>query len=121
MILAWFWYAYKRSQVNLQRLTLSLPPGSVFRVRLLQVETVLPRSYIPPLAYNGGSAMTQALRAIWPSYNNIANQLPESAGFTTKDMLSFFILSVLSLLSPTRDLTASLQLRRSIPILFYWS
>lgn len=24
--------------------------------------------------------MTQALRAIWPSYNNIANHLPDSAG-----------------------------------------
>ncbi|ORY84069.1 NCS1 nucleoside transporter family [Leucosporidium creatinivorum] len=47
--------------------------------------------------YNGGSAMTQALRAIWPSYNNIANHLPASAGFTTKDMLSFFIFSVVQL------------------------
>lgn len=30
--------------------------------------------------YNGGSAMTQFLRAIWPSYWNIENKLPESAG-----------------------------------------
>ncbi|GAA5960775.1 hypothetical protein JCM21900_006869 [Sporobolomyces salmonicolor] len=36
--------------------------------------------------YDGGSAMTQFLRAIWPSYSDIANHMPESAGFTTKDI-----------------------------------
>ncbi|BGP16330.1 hypothetical protein JCM10213_009167 [Rhodosporidiobolus nylandii] len=41
--------------------------------------------------YNGGSAMTQFLRAIWPSYNNIANHLPESAGISTRDMCSYFL------------------------------
>ncbi|GAA5887179.1 hypothetical protein JCM5296_004547 [Sporobolomyces johnsonii] len=41
--------------------------------------------------YNGGSAMTQFLRALWPSYSNIANHMPESAGFTTKDMCSYFL------------------------------
>ncbi|GAA6025338.1 hypothetical protein JCM10207_008761 [Rhodosporidiobolus poonsookiae] len=41
--------------------------------------------------YNGGSAMTQFLRAIWPSYANIANRLPESAGITTRDMCSYFL------------------------------
>ncbi|GAA5856827.1 hypothetical protein JCM8547_008862 [Rhodosporidiobolus lusitaniae] len=47
--------------------------------------------------YNGGSAMTQFLRAIWPSYNDIANRLPESAGITTRDMTSYFLFWLLQL------------------------
>ncbi|TNY17385.1 uracil permease [Rhodotorula diobovata] len=41
--------------------------------------------------YNGGLAMTQFLRAIWPSYANIPNALPESAGISTRDMTSYFL------------------------------
>ncbi|GAA5825162.1 hypothetical protein JCM3770_006900, partial [Rhodotorula araucariae] len=41
--------------------------------------------------YNGGLAMTQFLRAIWPSYQNVANGLPESAGISTRDMCSYFL------------------------------
>jgi NCS1 family nucleobase:cation symporter-1 len=35
--------------------------------------------------------MTQVIRAIWPSYLNIPNHLPESAGITTQQMVSHFI------------------------------
>jgi len=35
--------------------------------------------------------MTQMIRAIWPSYLNIPNHLPASAGITTQQMLSHFI------------------------------
>lgn len=35
--------------------------------------------------------MTQVIRAIWPSYLEIPNHLPESAGITTQQMISHFI------------------------------
>ena len=35
--------------------------------------------------------MTQVIRAIWPSYLNIPNHLPESAGITTQQMISHFL------------------------------
>lgn len=35
--------------------------------------------------------MTQVIRAIWPSYLNIPNHLPASAGITTQEMISHFI------------------------------
>ncbi|KAJ5485660.1 hypothetical protein N7539_005648 [Penicillium diatomitis] len=38
--------------------------------------------------YTGSTAMTQIIRAIWPSYLNIANQLPASAGITSQQMCS---------------------------------
>ncbi|GAA5820202.1 hypothetical protein JCM11251_005524 [Rhodosporidiobolus azoricus] len=47
--------------------------------------------------YNGGSAMTQFLRAIWPSFNNIENRLPESAGISTRDMTSYFLFWLIQL------------------------
>jgi NCS1 family nucleobase:cation symporter-1 len=35
--------------------------------------------------------MTQVIRAIWPSYLNIPNHLPASAGITTQEMISHFL------------------------------
>lgn len=35
--------------------------------------------------------MTQIIRAIWPSYRNIRNHIPESVGITTQEMISYFI------------------------------
>jgi nucleobase:cation symporter-1, NCS1 family len=35
--------------------------------------------------------MTQVIRAIWPSYLEIPNHLPASAGITTQQMISHFI------------------------------
>lgn len=35
--------------------------------------------------------MTQMIRAIWPSYLDIPNHLPESAGITTQQMVSHFL------------------------------
>lgn len=48
-------------------------------------------------AYIGGQCVTLVLRALIPSYNNIPNGLPASAGVTTRDFLSFFLFSLLSL------------------------
>lgn len=41
--------------------------------------------------YTGSWALTQCIRAIWPSYLDIPNHLPESAGITTQGLLSQFI------------------------------
>ncbi|KAI9336197.1 uracil permease-like protein [Zopfochytrium polystomum] len=45
----------------------------------------------------GGTCITQLLRSIFPSYADIPNSLPESAGVTTRDFLSFFIFWAISL------------------------
>jgi NCS1 family nucleobase:cation symporter-1 len=41
--------------------------------------------------YAGATALTQVIRAIWPSYLNIPNHLPASAGITTQQMVSHFL------------------------------
>lgn len=41
--------------------------------------------------YTGSTAMTQCIRAIWPSYLDIPNHLPASAGITSQELLSHFI------------------------------
>ena len=42
-------------------------------------------------SYLGGQCITLVLRSIWPSYGNLRNTLPSSAGVTTRDFLSFFL------------------------------
>ncbi|KAK3345858.1 allantoin permease [Lasiosphaeria hispida] len=41
--------------------------------------------------YTGSTAMTQMIRAIWPSYLDIPNHIPDSVGITTQGMVSHFI------------------------------
>lgn len=41
--------------------------------------------------YTGSTAITQMIRAMWPSYLDIPNHLPESAGITSQQLLSHFI------------------------------
>ncbi|KAF7194099.1 putative permease [Pseudocercospora fuligena] len=41
--------------------------------------------------YTGSTALTQMLRAIWPSYLDIPNHLPASAGITSQQLLSHFL------------------------------
>ncbi|KAI5887332.1 NCS1 nucleoside transporter family [Schizophyllum commune H4-8] len=45
----------------------------------------------------GGQCVLVALRAIWPSTNNIPNHLPESSGTTTRDFMCFFLFWLISL------------------------
>ncbi|KAL4915925.1 permease for cytosine/purines, uracil, thiamine, allantoin-domain-containing protein [Aspergillus aurantiobrunneus] len=47
--------------------------------------------------YIGGQCITLMIRAIWPSYQNVPNGIPESSGVDTKNFLSFFIFWLLSL------------------------
>ena len=35
---------------------------------------------------------TQVIRAIWPSYRNLPNHIPESVGITTQQMVSYFVI-----------------------------
>ncbi|KAK5993552.1 putative permease [Cladobotryum mycophilum] len=35
---------------------------------------------------------TQVIRAIWPSYRNVPNHIPESVGITTQQMISYFVI-----------------------------
>ncbi|KAK4556245.1 hypothetical protein LTR86_006389 [Recurvomyces mirabilis] len=41
--------------------------------------------------WTGSTAMTQCIRAIWPSYLDIPNHIPASVGITTQQMVSHFI------------------------------
>lgn len=41
--------------------------------------------------YTGSTAITQMIRAIWPSYLNIPNHIPDSVGITTQQMVSHLI------------------------------
>lgn len=41
--------------------------------------------------YTGSTAMTQMIRAIWPSYLDIPNHIPQHIGLTSQQMLSHFI------------------------------
>ena len=41
--------------------------------------------------YTGSTALTVMLTAIWPSYKNVPNHLPASAGITTQGLLSHFL------------------------------
>ncbi|PYH48400.1 nucleobase cation symporter-1 family protein [Aspergillus saccharolyticus JOP 1030-1] len=47
--------------------------------------------------YIGGECVTLMIRSIWPSYANLPNGIPASAGVDTKDFLSFFLFWLLSL------------------------
>ncbi|KAK5951350.1 hypothetical protein OHC33_007768 [Knufia fluminis] len=45
----------------------------------------------------GGLAMTQIIKAIWPSYGNLPNHLPASAGLTTQGMVSYLLYHLVQL------------------------
>jgi len=46
---------------------------------------------------NGSYCITVMLRALWPSYANIPNHLPVSAGITTEGMCSYFLFWLIQL------------------------
>lgn len=41
--------------------------------------------------YTGSTALTQCIRAIWPSYLDIPNHIPESMGITTQQLVSHLL------------------------------
>ncbi|UZJ53617.1 hypothetical protein CBS101457_002937 [Exobasidium rhododendri] len=48
-------------------------------------------------SYLGGECITLVIRSIWPSYANIPNGIPASAGVTTQQFVSFFLFWLLML------------------------
>jgi NCS1 family nucleobase:cation symporter-1 len=57
--------------------------------------------------YTGSTAMTQMIRAIWPSYLDIPNHIPASVGITTQQMVShliFWLVQFPILLTPPHKL-----------------
>jgi len=40
----------------------------------------------------GGTLTIQMIRAIWPSFSNIENHLPQSANITTQGMIAYIVL-----------------------------
>ncbi|KAH7327407.1 permease for cytosine/purines, uracil, thiamine, allantoin-domain-containing protein [Rhexocercosporidium sp. MPI-PUGE-AT-0058] len=55
---------------------------------------------------SGAQCITIMIEAIWPSYANIKNTIPESQGITTKGMISYFLFWIIQLplllIPPTR-------------------
>lgn len=49
------------------------------------------------LTYAGGTALTVMVSAIWPSYLDIPNHLPASAGITSQGLLSHFLFWLIEL------------------------
>ncbi|KAJ5904327.1 Uracil permease [Penicillium tannophilum] len=47
--------------------------------------------------YIGGECVTVMITAIWPSYKNLPNSIPASAGVTTQGFVSFFLFWLCSL------------------------
>lgn len=41
--------------------------------------------------FYGISAVTQVIRAIWPSFMDMPNHIPESVGITSRDMVAYFV------------------------------
>jgi nucleobase:cation symporter-1, NCS1 family len=57
--------------------------------------------------YTGSTALTQCIRAIWPSYLDIPNHIPASVGITTQQMIShclFWSIQFPILLTPPHKL-----------------
>ncbi|EYE92368.1 nucleobase cation symporter-1 family protein [Aspergillus ruber CBS 135680] len=48
-------------------------------------------------SYIGGECVTLMIRSIWPSYGNLRNTLPSSAGVDTMNFVSFFLFWLCSL------------------------
>ncbi|KAH7028930.1 permease for cytosine/purines, uracil, thiamine, allantoin-domain-containing protein [Microdochium trichocladiopsis] len=68
---------------------------------------VLAASWLGIQSVSGSQCVTIMLAAIWPSYRDIANTLPTSAGIDTKGMLSyclFWLIQIPLLLVPPRKL-----------------
>lgn len=43
------------------------------------------------VSLNGAYALTLCIAAIWPSYDNVPNGIPESQGITTQEFCSYFL------------------------------
>ncbi|KAL2890420.1 NCS1 nucleoside transporter family [Ceratocystis lukuohia] len=81
--------------------------GYYFAYYCIVSRAVLAAFWLGVQSVSGSQCITIMLEAIWPSYANIKNHLPDDAGMTTKGMISYFLFWVVQmpmLLIPPRKL-----------------
>ncbi|KAI3340097.1 uridine permease-like protein Fui1 [Ustulina deusta] len=71
--------------------------GYYLRYFAIVSRAVLAMFWLGIQSVNGAQCITIMLRAWAPSYNDIPNQLPESAGLTTQGFISFFLFWIIQL------------------------
>lgn len=82
-----FGFFFSRFAVVVRMITALFWHGKSYPVTMLDMSNVS----IAIQTYTGSTALTQIIRAIWPSYLNIPNHLPASAGVTSQQLLSHFL------------------------------
>ncbi|TNY18373.1 permease for cytosine/purines, uracil, thiamine, allantoin-domain-containing protein, partial [Rhodotorula diobovata] len=93
------------------------------------VRSILALLWLVILTYQGGGLVVVMLGAIWPSFLNIKNTLPEDLGITTQGMVGFLILWLFQAplaCVPIRKLALFLKIKSVISIvafvaLFIWA
>ncbi|KAI1333923.1 NCS1 nucleoside transporter [Xylariaceae sp. FL0016] len=71
--------------------------GSYLRYFCIVSRCILAMFWLGIQSVNGAGCITIMLRAWAPSYNDIPNQLPASAGITTQGMVSYFLFWIIQL------------------------
>ncbi|KAI0599106.1 NCS1 nucleoside transporter [Biscogniauxia sp. FL1348] len=71
--------------------------GYYLRYFCIVSRAILAMFWLGIQSVNGAQCITIMLRAWAPSYNDIPNQLPASAGITTQGMISFFLFWIIQL------------------------
>ncbi|KAI2627915.1 NCS1 nucleoside transporter [Hypomontagnella submonticulosa] len=71
--------------------------GYYFRYFCIVSRAILAMFWLGIQGANGAQCVTIMLRAWAPSYNDIPNQLAESAGITTQGMISYFLFWIIQL------------------------
>lgn len=73
------------------------PFGYYFRYFCIVSRAILAMFWLGISGANGAFCITVMLRAWAPSYNDIPNHLPPSAGITTQGMVSYFLFWIVQL------------------------
>lgn len=74
-----------------------MPFGYYFSYFVVLSRCVLAIVWLGVQTTTGGQCMTVLLTAIWPSFKNIPNHIPESEGITTAGMVGFLLYFLLQL------------------------
>ncbi|KAK5136691.1 hypothetical protein LTR08_002344 [Meristemomyces frigidus] len=74
-----------------------MPFGYYFSYFIVLSRCVLATVWLGVQTTTGGQCMTILLTAIWPSFKNIPNSIPESEGITTGGMIGFVLYFLLQL------------------------
>ena len=71
--------------------------GFYFSFAMVVVRMIVAAFWYGINTYTGAECVNTIIRAIWPRFANIKNQLPESANITTEMMICYFIYFVVIL------------------------